>query len=297
MKRLSPTLDITFKILFSQDEELLISLLTAVLQPTTPIASAKVLDTELSKDNVDDKGSFLDIRVRLDSGQLLDVEMQARSVSGNNERWLYYWAQVYRSQLKKSGDYRSLKPCVGILFLDYEQKDGRFHGIYEIMETSTGRKFSNGLQFHTLELPRLTPELVQSLDSSQNANALLYRWCRFLKTNDPDEIAALKSADPMIRKAEQRLEKLSADPAVRSQIEERQRQADGLAIIKGAIHHQALRQGREEGRENSLRETIRLVCQSFNIVLTPERETQLSAKGSDLQALFASLMKLRAWPE
>ena len=66
-KRLDPKLDVVFKILFSAQEnrELLISLLSAVLRPSSPIASVQVLNPEMPKELVTDKGSVLDLHVKL----------------------------------------------------------------------------------------------------------------------------------------------------------------------------------------------------------------------------------------
>jgi predicted transposase/invertase (TIGR01784 family) len=63
--RLDPKQDIVFKILFSAPEnrDLLISLLTAVLRPSSPIVSVQVLDPHLEKELVTDKGAVLDVRV------------------------------------------------------------------------------------------------------------------------------------------------------------------------------------------------------------------------------------------
>jgi predicted transposase/invertase (TIGR01784 family) len=77
--RLSLTNDFVFKAVLTSSEDVLISLLTAVLKPPSPIGRARVLNPELPKDLADDKGGFLDVSVELQDGTRLDVEMQANS--------------------------------------------------------------------------------------------------------------------------------------------------------------------------------------------------------------------------
>ena len=100
-KLLDPKLDVVFKILFAseQNRDLLISLLTAVLRPSSPIVSVEVLNPEMPKELVTDKGAVLDLRVRLADARLVDVEMQSSVHEGLRSRALYYWARMYCSQL------------------------------------------------------------------------------------------------------------------------------------------------------------------------------------------------------
>ena len=79
MHLLDPKLDVVFKLLFAHPNhrDILISLLTAVLQPPAPIVDATVLNPEIPKELPDDKGAVLDIHVHLADGRHVDVEMQA----------------------------------------------------------------------------------------------------------------------------------------------------------------------------------------------------------------------------
>lgn len=51
-KFLDPTLDVVFKMIFADDKNktLLISLLTAVMKPVTPICDVEILNPEIPKD-------------------------------------------------------------------------------------------------------------------------------------------------------------------------------------------------------------------------------------------------------
>lgn len=124
--------------------------------------------------------------------------------------------------------------------------------MYEVRERTSGRKFSNALELHTLELPRLVAR-----DTAREEP--LARWVRFLTTSDPEELERLTMADPLIRKAEERLETFSADPATRQLAADRER---GLVMYHHTLaveHRRGREEGRAEGREEGERRALETV--------------------------------------
>ncbi len=81
-----------------------------------------------------------------------------------------------------------------------------------------------------------------SIDLKDAPNQL-ESWARFLTSSDPQEVAALKGLDPMIQKAEEQLEELSAEPEVRRRAEERHLADMSWVIEKSAIISESRRQG------------------------------------------------------
>ena len=55
---------------------LLISFLESVIRPSHSIKEVSFLNSELYKDALDEKTSFLDLYVELDNGIRIDIEMQ-----------------------------------------------------------------------------------------------------------------------------------------------------------------------------------------------------------------------------
>ena len=89
-RTLDPKLDVVFKILFAHPDstEALRSLLSAVLKPSSPIEEVEVLNPEVDKEDVLEKGVVLDLRVRMADRSLVDGEMQAQRRSGSRKRIL-----------------------------------------------------------------------------------------------------------------------------------------------------------------------------------------------------------------
>lgn len=109
---LRPTQDVVFKLLFAHERNrsLLTSLITAVLALPEPIVEVTVLNPEIDKEAIHDKGVVLDVRVELGDGRRLDVEMQSQWHPAWRSRTLLYWARLYADQLKRGGSYEGLTP-------------------------------------------------------------------------------------------------------------------------------------------------------------------------------------------
>lgn len=80
MDLLDPKLDVVFKMLFAAEgnEHLLVSLLTAVLRPSSPIAHVQVANPELPKELASDRGVRLDVLVELEDGRIFASTTEPR---------------------------------------------------------------------------------------------------------------------------------------------------------------------------------------------------------------------------
>lgn len=250
LPRLDPKHDLVFKLLLTSSEDILVALLSAVLKPEIPIRRATVLNPELPQSFPDDKRSILDVLVLLDDGTRIDVEMQCAKKPTLRDRALYYWAQLFSSQLESGQGYEKLTRVVSILFLDYRELScPAFHEIFSIRGEHTGERFSPLLELHVIELPRLPPET--TLDP-------LVRWGRFLVSRDPAELDRLTREDPMIGKAQEKLFELSADEKLRQRILEERRREVAHRIIKGAELAEARSEGLTQGKAEAILQLLEL---------------------------------------
>jgi len=186
-KRLDPKLDIVFKLLFGgpDSQEILISLLTAVIRPSVPIKSVTVLNPEIPGELATDRGIRLDVHVLLEDGGHVDVEMQSKSRGGIRKRALFYGSRLYDTQLHRGFEYK-------------------------VLETNDHEILCDQLELHLVELPKL-PE-ARSTEGLQEGK--LVDWGRFLKADSDQELEELAMRDPLLRKAKDGLDLLSANPAV-----------------------------------------------------------------------------------
>jgi predicted transposase/invertase (TIGR01784 family) len=262
-----PTNDVIFHHLFGEEhnQDLLISLLTAVLAPPSPIARVALLPTEQAGRGVDDKIARLDVRVALADGRQVDVEMQNAKRPGRHRRTLYYWATMYTSGLRRGDRYDELRQCVVIWLLGYRDLPAeRFHSIFRVQEIHDHSDFAPELELHTVELPKLPPQ------GSPGREGKLEAWARFLGAKSRDELRELAmSRDPELQKAWEEVERLNRDPATRQLAQARE-----LALASYAIEMGAARQeGRAEGEARAVIE----VLETRGISVTLEQRDRILA--------------------
>ena len=111
-RSLDPKIDVIFKLLFvaAENRRALIDLLSAVLKPRYPIAEVTILNPEIPKRQLDDKGTILDILVKLGNGQLINVEMQVAHHAYLVARANDYAARVYAAMLERGQGCEELRP-------------------------------------------------------------------------------------------------------------------------------------------------------------------------------------------
>jgi predicted transposase/invertase (TIGR01784 family) len=251
---LDPKLDVVFNFLFSAEanRRLLIALLGAVLEPATPIISVDLLPQRPDVVDAEEKLVLLDLRIRLASGEFVDVEMQTRRHAALRERVLFYWGRLYTGQLQRGDAYPGLQRCVVVLIADFiEFPDPEFHSIFQVSNRKTGRQFSDKLALHLLELPKLRSALPRDDEPE------LAAWCRFLSAETDDQLEALAMQHPIINEAKHALDLLSADPDVRDLAVKRELELQ-LREHERQLHQQEMVVARREGLEEGATRKARL---------------------------------------
>jgi predicted transposase/invertase (TIGR01784 family) len=264
-RTLDPRLDIVFNLLFGaeRNRRLLIALLNDVLQPATPIASVEILPPGPEAGAVEDKFVYLDLRVRLASGEQVDVEMQTRRHLALRPRILFYWGRMYTGQLKRGQPYSGLQRCVVVLITDFDELPGaRFHSVFQARERTTCDLLTDHLELHVLELPKVRQALVGNDEPAVTA------WGRFLSAETDSEREALAMQHPILKDAKDALDKLSADPDA---LEAAERRESELWFYEyGRVLE------REQGRADGKRQTLqRQLVLKFG-ALPPEHQARIA---------------------
>jgi predicted transposase/invertase (TIGR01784 family) len=284
MDLLDPKLDVVFKMLFAAEEnrDILRAFLEAVLKPEAPIREIEVLNPELPKDGADEKGLILDLRLRLASGEIVNVELQRVNRSTIFPRVLAYWSKCYVGQLGRGDDYHALLPVISILvadFVSFPWSSG-YHHVFDLRERREQFPLLDHLRMHVLSLPRL-PSLEDAAPGDDVVN-----WGRFFKSgSDPAVLERLAMRSPELEKARQALLALSGDPEARERAERRfmdryfyeldlqedreKARAEGLAEGRA--------EGRAEGEAKGRAEAILRICEARGIALTHAQQGRILA--------------------
>ena len=106
--------DYVFKRTFTRDDPngILKDFLEAILK--IKLKNVQVLNAEIPKDILNEKGSVLDIRAELDNKRLVDIEMQVQDKGNISKRSTVYMSKNIATQIKTSEDYKLLKPSIVI---------------------------------------------------------------------------------------------------------------------------------------------------------------------------------------
>ena len=117
--RFNMTNDFMFKTVLQQKNHVLIGLICALLHmDESAIKSAIVQNPITPGEVIDDKTVILDVKVLLNNGALLDLEMQVVNKCNWIERSSYYLCRNYTS-LKSGQGYLRVMPSYHIGFLGY----------------------------------------------------------------------------------------------------------------------------------------------------------------------------------
>ena len=108
----------------------------------------------------------------------------------------------------------------------------------------TGELYTDLMEIHMLELRKLPSE-------AQNEKGIIH-WMRFLGGKKREEFEDMAKQDEYIGEAYEELKKLSLDDQKRLEYELRQKAIRGY----NSQMNSALKQGREQGRHDALRELI-----------------------------------------
>jgi predicted transposase/invertase (TIGR01784 family) len=171
---------------------------------------------------------------------------------------LYHWAWLYGSQLVKGAEYSALRRCACIFLLGYDElPSDRFHSTFKVLELHDHAPLTDQLELHAVQLRSLPSE--SSAEGREERP--LVGWGRFFVAKDEREREELAMNDPVLQKAKQKLDELSADPEVQRIARDRE---EGYLLYQfelGVVREEGREEGRGKGREEGQRAMLRDLVQ------------------------------------
>ena len=257
---LDPKADLTFKKVFGEHPDLVISLLNALLPFKTKeeeIQSVEYLTPEMVPDNPLRKFSIVDVRCKDQRGRQFIVEMQMVWSPEFMQRVMFNSAKAYVRQLDRNEDYHLLEPVYSLnlvndVFLsDVEE----YYHYYRMVHEKHTDKVIDGLHLVFVELPKFTPH-------TMNEKKMQVLWLRYLTEIDgymetvPQELLD----NPEINKAMEVVEESAFSP---EQLLGYDKFWD-IIRTETTLYNSGVRQGREEGhaegREEGRAETVMAIA-------------------------------------
>ncbi len=199
-KYLDPKADLTFKKVFGEHKNLVISLLNALLplEEGRKVESIEYLPAEMAPETPDSKNSIVDVRCEETGGRKFIVEMQLSWTTEFKQRVLFNAAKAYVRQLGKSKRYRLLQPVYSLNLVNetFEPEMESCYHHYRMVHYLDSKKVIDGLQLVFVELPKFKPQ-----SFAEKRMAAL--WLKFLTEIDERTAAAPQELldDPEVSEA------------------------------------------------------------------------------------------------
>ena len=212
-KYLNPKADLTFKKIFGEHPNLVISLLNALLplKDDERVVSIEYWPAEkIPRRTEAEKNSIVDVCCRDNKKIEFIVEMQMTWTESFKKRVLLNASKAYVAQSESGQEYRLLQPVYALNFVNAPMNlgvDGYYHH-YQLVHHEKSDEVIDGLQLVFIELPKFQPQTF-----SQKKMQVL--WLRFLtEINEKTvEAPAEMLENPEVREALKILEVAAYTPA------------------------------------------------------------------------------------
>ena len=211
-------------------------------------------EVELERELIDDKTGVLDIEATIDDNTIIDIEMQMRNQYNMKERSLFYWAGLYYTGLKKKEEYKDNKRVITINIVNFDMfKEGPYHEKIELRREYKNILLTNKLEIHFIQLSKFLKEGQEEKDKK------IWQWLTFICNKNRKEVERVMKENKEIEKANEELEYLTGDDAVRRIAFLREKaERDYITNMSGA-RKAGLELGREEGiKEGEKKKTIEI---------------------------------------
>ena len=180
-KYLDPKAYVTFKKVFGEHKNLVISLLNALLplEDGKQVESIEYLTPEMVPDNPEKRNSIVDVRCEETGGRKFIVEMQLNWTVAFKERVLFNAAKAYVRQIDRSENYELLQPVYSLKLVNkiFEPDTDNCYHHYSMVHNLDTKKKIDGLHLVFIELPKFKPQ-----SFAEKKMAVL--WLKFLTEID-----------------------------------------------------------------------------------------------------------------
>lgn len=247
MRYLNPKADLTFKRVFGEHPDLVMSFLNALLPlaPGQEITDIEYLPSEMVPENPLRKNSIVDVRCKDQKGRQFIVEMQMIWSPEFKQRVLFNASKAYVRQIGTGEEYELLQPVYSLNLVNeiFEPELEGYYHYYNLVHVEHSNKVIDGLQLIFVELPKFNPHTY----AEKKMQAL---WLRYLtEINEKTrEVPSELLANPEVKKAVTALEESAFTEA---QLLGYEKFWDIISVEK-TLYNSAIRKGMAEGMEKGI---------------------------------------------
>ena len=279
--------DILFKVFFSRNQKNLKSFLGAILGKDLKIARV-THDARLEQLAKEMKYGILDLEVELETGEIVNVEMQVKDYNNIEQRTTFYASKKIVEQLEPKQDYSMLKKVIIIAILDFSITDLPEY-LLETVRIIRGHddyESNNEVKYYYIELDKFRK---QNPDMSN----ILNQWLAFIDMERRDLLEMAMKNNKEIEEAVEKYEVLTGEDEVKrlaelrlmSKLEENA----ALASARAKGTEEGLKQGKEEGLKQGKEEGLK---QGKEEGLKQGKEEGLKQGKEEVRKIVKNLIKM-----
>ena len=252
-KYLNPKADLTFKLVFGEHEDLMMSLLNALLPiaENAPITHVEYLSPEMLPDRKGRKDSIVDVRCKDSAGRQFIVEMQMHWNEDFMKRVLLNASKSIVKQAGMGDKYRQIQPVFSLNLINdsrFQPDTEEFYHDYAVINVEHPEKTIDGLRFVFVELPKFQPKSI-----AEKKMAVL--WLRFLTEIGEDTRVAPKELleNEQTRKALEIIEKSAMSDAQIMAYEDFMMSIEDEQVIREGFYKEGMAKGMAEANIETAR--------------------------------------------
>nr|WP_289844089.1 Rpn family recombination-promoting nuclease/putative transposase [Treponema denticola] len=177
------------------------------------------------------------------------------------QRKTVYWAKMYTENLKTSEVYTKLPKCITINIVgEGFDLNNLIHSEYNVVEKHINDRLSDEFEIHFLNLAKVK-EHDENTESDEKKNKL-YKWLKFIKTDNPEVRKMLAESSEMMAKANSTIAVMEMSPKEKWLYENRMKYEHDKASWK----HVGYQEGIDKGAHQAKLETAKnLLAMNFSI--------------------------------
>ncbi|MCZ0932059.1 MAG: Rpn family recombination-promoting nuclease/putative transposase, partial [Oligoflexia bacterium] len=252
---------------------------------SNPKNQLELKETSVYPKRLNKKQIVLDLRVKLNTGENINVEMQTISQKHFLKRILFYWAKLYSQDLEKGEDYNKINPAYSLIFTTFPVLDKQITDFISSFSIRRDKKpyhlFNEDLKIVIVELSKLTKSCNDLLDLKE-------KWCYFLREsgNITEEDYKYLSRDEEMKMALKHFNKLSKDEELYQEELTRQISLVAYNLDRQGLWDEGIQKGLQKGLKQgkTLGKQEGLAQGEFN----KQKEIALNMLNKNLEVSFIS---------
>ena len=232
--------------------------------PPEKIKETELLPTILKRESKDDKLGILDVRVVMEDGTQIDIEMQVVYFAYWDKRALFYLSKMYAGQIKKGESYKEMKKCIHVSILDfvYFPDDKECYRTIHFCDDRTGKIYTDMMEIQILELQKL-PKEMETIGND------IFAWMKFFSGRSKKEFEEMSKGNEYLEEAYNTLISLSADDIRLREYEAREKALKDYNTQMGSAFERGMQQGIEKGMRKGIQrgvfeKLVMLVCKKLD---------------------------------